>query len=172
MENEKYFHPIPEQKEAVPKSYEVHFDDKHFGDAEQSVDTDVLVGQLNNWWDNLCKENRFDPQHERLEEVGYYIIELGKNALEYANGGEIKVIFEPNKVIVVVTDAQGWDGDPNDDILYGSPGHGLSGVKRYADEFIIETNGAKFTKVAKKIKLVRTESDVQQGSKITFIKNF
>ena len=100
-------------------------------------------------------------------------MELGKNALEIAEGGEIKVIFEPDKIKVVVTDDKGWDGDPNDDILYGSPGHGLSGVKRYADEFIIESNGVKFTKVPKKKKLVKTEdTEVEQGTKITFIKNF
>jgi anti-sigma regulatory factor (Ser/Thr protein kinase) len=73
----------------------------------------------------------------------------------------------------MVVDNKGWDGDPNDDILYGSPGHGLSGVKRYADEFIIETNGMKYAKTTKKKKLVLSkDTNVQQGSKITFIKNF
>src|SRR3989338_3984436 len=157
MNNEKHFYPIPEQKELEPKIYQVHFDDKHFGDAEKPVGTDELVGELNRWWDKLCGENGLNPRDKKMEDIGYYIIELGKNALEIAEGGEIKVIFEPNKIKVVITDNMGWDGDPNDDILYGSPGHGLSQVKRYADEFTIETNGAKFTKVPKKKKLVKSE---------------
>lgn len=173
MESEKHFYPILESKEIEPKSYGVHFDKNHFGDIEQSVGTLELVGELNEWWGKICIESGINPNDKKLKNIDYYLMELGKNALEYADGGEIKVIFESNKITVIVTDNKGWDGDPNDDILYGSPGHGLSGIKRYADEFIIETNGKRFTKLPKKKKLARSEdTDVQHGSKITFIKNF
>ncbi len=175
MENEKHFYPTPESKEIEPKSYGVHFDNNHFGDTERPKGTSThdLVGELNGWWKRICTEQGVNPEDKSLKQVDYYLMELGKNALDYTGGGEIKVIFESNKITVVVSDqGQGFE-DPNDDILYGSPGHGLSEVKRYADEFIIETNGAKFTKAPKKKKLVRSEeTDIQQGSKITFIKNF
>ena len=176
MENEKHFYPIPESKEQATQEYSVSFLSSWHPEAkkaERTYDTNALVGMMNTWWKQICAESNINPNDKKLKNIDYYMMELGKNALEIAEGGEIKVIFEPDKIKVVVTDDKGWDGDPNDDILYGSPGHGLSGVKRYADEFIIESNGVKFTKVPKKKKLVKTEdTEVEQGTKITFIKNF
>jgi len=176
MENEKHFYPISESKEQLAHEYSVNFLSSSHPESEQAertYDTDEFVGMMKEWWEKICLENNINPDDKKLKNVDYYIIELGKNALEYANGGEIKVIFEKDKIRVVIIDNKGWDNDPNDDILYGSPGHGLSQVKRYADEFIIETNGTKYTKVPKKKKLVMSkDTDVQQGSKITFIKNF
>ena len=50
-------------------------------------------------------------------------------------------------------------------------GHGLSQVKKYADEFVIESNGMKFIKVPKKRKLMRSEdTEIQKGTKISFTK--
>ena len=162
-----------EQSESEPRFNSIQFDSSHFGEAEKSVDTNEVVGELNGWWKKICVENKIDPDDRRFKNIDYFIIELGKNALEHADGGEIKVLFENDKITVIVTDrGQGFE-NPNDDILYGVPGHGLSEVKRYADEFIIETNGKKFTKVPKKKKLVSSEdTDVQSGTRITFIKKF
>lgn len=176
MENENHFYSIPEAKEKTIKEYSVNFFDFSRPEAKQagrSYDTDELVTMLNKWWQQICAENNVDPEDKKFKKFDYYLMELGKNALEYADGGEIKVIFETNKITAIVTDDKGWDGDPNDDILYGSPGHGLSVVKSYADEFIIETNGVKFTKAPKKRNFVKNEdTDIKQGTKITFIKNF
>ncbi|MBU4030945.1 hypothetical protein KJ756_02210 [Patescibacteria group bacterium] len=175
MENEKHFYPTPESNEQPTREYSVNFLSSSHPDAEKAektYDTQELVSMMNKWWKQICAENNLDPNDKKLKNINYYIMELGKNALEVAEGGKIKVILEPNKIKVVVTDDMGWDGDPNDDILY-KQGHGLSQVKRYADEFTIETNGAKFTKVPKKKKLVKSEdTDIKHGSKISFIKNF
>lgn len=173
MKNEKHFHPNPEAKEQPTREYAVNFvafNNPKAKQAEKTYDTGTLVRMLNDWWDDLCKERGFKPGNKKMDTIGYYILELGKNALEHAGGGEIKAIFEPDKIKVVVTDGKGWEGDPNDDILYGSPGHGLSEAKRYADEFTIETRGKKYTKASRRPELVESEGIVQPGSKITFIK--
>lgn len=154
-------HPNTNQKEKELQVFTAHID---------GFDTYALVGRLNKWWDDACIANHLDPRDEKIEEIGYCVIELSKNALEYANGGEIKVTFEINKITGVITDrGQGFE-DPNDDITY-NPGHGLSEVNDYADEFIVETNGKKFVKVPKNEKLVSSEeTDIQEGTRITFIK--
>jgi hypothetical protein len=169
MENEKHFPLTPEAKERPAQEYAVNFlafNNPKARRAEKTYDTGALVEMLNDWWDGLCKDRGLNPGNKKLDTVGYCILELGKNALEHAYGGEIKV---------VVTDGKGWEGDPNDDLLYGSPGRGLSQVKRYADEFIIETRGKKYTKSSKRQKLVISEDEdtaVGQGSRVTFIKKF
>ena len=160
-----------EQRERESRVYNIQFDNSHFGDFEIPIDTLKLVGELNEWWDKICIESGINPNDKKIYKIGYHVIELGKNALEHAGGGTIKVNFERGEVTVIVTDqGQGFE-NPNDDILYGAPGHGLSEVKRYADEFIIETRGKKFVKVPKKRNLaISEETDIQQGSKITFVK--
>jgi len=170
MENERKFYP---SREVAPQSHTICFDKKHFEKTERLIDTDTLVGLLNQWWDKTCVENGLDPREKKLEDIGYYLIELGKNALELENNGIIKVIFEENKITVIVTNSgQGWDGNPNDDILYGTPGHGLSQTKKFADEFVIETNQKKYIKVSKNIKLKEADNpELKEGSRITFIKN-
>lgn len=159
-----------EYNEKEPKISSIRFDGSHFGEIEKRVGTYEVSSGLDEWWQKVCGENNIDPNDKKLKNIDYYMIELGKNALECADGGEIKVIFEKDKITVVVTDqGQGFE-DPNDDILV-APDHGLSKVKHYADEFIIETNSKKFTKVPKKKKLISSENtDVRQGSKITFVK--
>ncbi|MFA5871187.1 MAG: hypothetical protein WC858_00520 [Parcubacteria group bacterium] len=171
MEDEGRLFKQPEKKETNPKCYKIHFDDDHFGDIETPIDTYRLVGRLNAWLDTIFAENQLDSANPKISFLCYCIVELSKNALEYATGGEIAVNFEPNKITVIVADNESWDGDPNNDILYGSPGHGLSRVKGFADEFIIETNGQKLMKVPGKRKLVKSaDTEIKQGTKITFVK--
>jgi anti-sigma regulatory factor (Ser/Thr protein kinase) len=95
---------------------------------------------------------------------------LGKNALEHAGGGEIKVLFGIGKITVIVTDQGPGFENPNDDIE-ALPEHGLSEVKKFSDEFMIETNGRRFTKIPGKRKLVVTEDTrVVHGTRITLVK--
>lgn len=166
------FDPAREQKEKRTQ-HAVHFDGDHFGDEETPIDTDKLVGKLNRWWDAICKGHGQNPREEPWEAIGYHIIELAKNALEHADGGTVTVSEDADAVRVTVSDnGQGFE-DPNNDILYGSPGHGLSGVKKWADELVIETNGRKFAKVGNRKKLVRLQdTDVQRGTRITMVKRF
>jgi len=168
----KFNHGI-EKRENEPRFNSIQFDNSHFGETEKSMGTEQIVEKLNEWWEKICSENKVDPDDKKFKNIDYFIMELGKNALEHANGGEIKVLFENDKITVIVTDhGQGFE-NPNDDILYGAPGHGLSEVKHYEDEFIIETNSKKFTKVPKKKKLVSSEdTDIQNGTRIIFIKKF
>jgi anti-sigma regulatory factor (Ser/Thr protein kinase) len=173
MENEKHFY--PEYKEAEPKSYEVYFDDEHFGDTEKPIDTDALVGKMHTWWEQICTENSIDHDDKIYGEIHYHLMELGKNALEHGDGGMINVIFEPDKITVIVSD-KGQGFEDMGDVEYSSSsqyGHGLYEVRRYADEFSIESGGKKYGKVKSKRKLVDMgASDITTGSKITFIKNF
>ena len=150
MENEKHFYQTQESKEVEPKSYGVHFDNNHFGDTErpQGTSTHDLVGELNNWWESICTKQGINPEDKSLKHVDYHLMELGKNALEYADGGEIKVIFEPNKITVVVSD-QGQGFKNQNDVEYSSSsqyGHGLYEVRKYADEFSVETGGKNMPK--------------------------
>lgn len=177
MGNENHFYPTPEPKELEPKSYEVHFDNNRFGDTDrpQGTSTHGLVGELNGWWKIICAQQGINPEDERLKKVDYYLMELGKNALEYARGGAIKVIFEPDKITVIVSDhGQGFENQ--NDVEYSTSsqmGHGLSQVRKFADEFIVETGGKKYAKAKGKRKLVvMGVSDITEGLKITFIKKF
>ena len=156
---------------SFPKTFTVHFDGSHFGSLERPTDTYGVVGGLNKWWDDLCTQEGFNPDDKRFGKIIYFIIELGKNALEYGESGEVKVIFNPNEITAIVTDSGPGFEDPNDNIE-AFPHHGLSSLKQYADKFTIETNGRKFIKIPKKRKLVISEetTDVQRGARITFSK--
>lgn len=181
MKNEKHFSQNIEQAEGAPRTFSIKFDKSHFGDNE--INPDIVAkyekygtcygwipGRIGRWWEKICSENSLEIKKKELEGVLYYLVEVARNALEKVGSGEIKVIFEPNKIIVTISDQGHGFEDPNKNILSN---HGLDHVRKYADEFIIETNGAKFTKIPKKKKLARSEdTDVKRGSKITFIKNF
>lgn len=178
MENEKHFYPTPESKERPVHEYSVNFLSYTHSEAEKAertYDTDGLLDMLRDWWKQICDENNIDPNDKKLKNVDYYIMELGKNALEHAQGGEIKVIFEPEKITVMVSD-RGQGFKDQEDVEYSTSsqyGHGLYEVRRYADEFSIETGGRKYIKEKGKRKLINVGvSNTTTGSKITFIKNF
>ena len=161
----------PKIEEEKQKLYNVEFNEDHFGEVKTPVGTLSLVGKMNTWWKNICVENGWDKDDKRWKNIDYYIMELGKNALEYGRGDrEIKILFGENKITVIVTDnGVGFD-NPNDDIGVRHE-HGLSVVEKFADEFIIESNGRKFVKVDNKRKLVKSEdTDIMRGTKITLIK--
>jgi len=165
------FQPRVEQKEE-PRIHTLRFDDTHFGDTKIALGTLEFVAEFNPWWDNVCEENRLDPRNPFWEEVGYQIMELGKNAIEYGGvEGEIQIILEKDKVTAIVTDKGVGFENPNTEIVFNKPGHGLSEVKEYADEFSIETNGKKFTKTPNKPNLIRSkQTDVKEGTRITLVK--
>ena len=179
MENEKYFSQHIEQPEHEPKMYNIRFDESHFGDCE--IDPEAVRIQaergsswipeaINEWWVQICSENNLDPENKRLDRILLHLIEVARNAFEKVGSGEIKVIFEQKGITFIVSDDGYGFKNPNEDML---PNHGLDLAKKFANEFIIETNGRKFEKVKGKRKLVETkDTSVQQGSKITFIKNF
>lgn len=182
MENQKHFSQNIEQPKREPKTYVIRFDKSHFGDEE--IDPHIVRIQaernsswipqaISEWWSKICSESNLNPNDRRLQNLSYYFIEVARNAFEKVGSGELKVIFEPKRITIVVYDQGGGFGDA-DDVNYAmAMGHGLSQVKKYADEFSIETNGKKYVKVKGKSKLVESlETDIQQGSKITFIKNF
>lgn len=172
MEDKNSFYPI-KSKEKKYKPFIFRFREEHF-------ETYKFVGEINIWWDKTCQENGLNPRDEKLEDIGYHLIELGKNALEYVgeenvSSSEIKVIFESDKIIVEVSD-QGQGFKNQDDVEYLSSlqyGRGLCEVREYADEFSIETGGKKYAKIKGEKNLVDIGmSDITTGSKITFVKNF
>jgi anti-sigma regulatory factor (Ser/Thr protein kinase) len=158
-------------REKQPRFNSVTFSEDHFGQTKTAVGTDEVVVELNEWWARICLENKINnPDDRRLKNIDYYIFELGKNALEHAGGGEIKVLFGIGKITVIVTDQGPGFENPNDDIE-ALPEHGLSEVKKFSDEFMIETNGRRFTKIPGKRKLVVTEDTrVVHGTRITLVK--
>lgn len=163
---------IESRFEKEQKSYSVQFDESHFGETKVAVGTLGLVGEMNVWWENICAENGWDENDKRWGNMNYYLMELGKNALEWGHGErEMQIFFEENKITVVVSDDGAGFEDPNNDIDI-HPGHGLSEVKKFADGFIIETNGKKFSKIKGKRKLVKSEdTSVSRGIRITLTKN-
>jgi len=173
MENEKNFYPAPEEEK--PKTFRIAFSGERFGEVEEKTGGSVgLAGKLGDWWERKCRENNIDLQEERFKDVAYYMIEAGKNALEYRDNGEIEIIFGENDITVVVSNSgPGWDGNPSDDILYGSPGHGLAEIKEFSDEFMIETNQRRYVKVSGQDELKEEEApEFKDGARITFIKKF
>ena len=165
--------PKIEEEKKEPKIHSVQFDNSHFGEIYSPIDTLGLVAEMNDWWQNISVENGYpNKDDKRWKNVDYYMMELGKDALEWGDGErEIKIILEGDRITVVVSDQGNGFENPNDDIE-SHPNHGLFVVKKFADEFIIETNGKKFTKVPKKRKLAMTEeTDVKKGTRITFVKN-
>lgn len=181
MKNEKHFSQNIEQHETKPKIYSVTFNrypwsfsDERVKISPQAVaDNELgghswLPGAVNTWWSQICSENNLNPEEKRLKKIKSCLNEIARNAFEKVGGGEIKVIFESKKVTITVTDQGHGFKNPNENILAG---HGLHQVKSYADEFTIETNGKKFTKIKDKKEFIETENtNIQQGSKISFIK--
>lgn len=176
MENEKHFYPTPESHEQPTREYSVNFLSFIHPDAEKAektYDTQELVAMMNKWWKQICEENNIDPNDKKFNNVDYYIFELGKNALEHAGGGKIKVIFESEKITVTISD-QGEGFVDRFHIDYElSAGRGLEQAYNFADEFSIETNGKKYVKLGSNDTLTESEeTDIKHGTKITFIKNF
>lgn len=174
MENESSYLLSNEKKVAETRTHKIDFDSGHFGNIKRPVGTDELVGEINGWWKKICAENIVDPEDNQLARFDYYLLELGKNALEHGEGGEIKVRFESSRIIATVLDyGQGFED--LDEIEYYSSsqmGHGLWEVRNYSDEFIVETNGKKFIKIKNEKGLVEAGgSNILSGSRITFVKN-
>ena len=162
------------QREKIVRSFSLRFDSYEGFEDEQTRQLDSLdvVGRFNRWWDEICSQTGNNPRNKIFENIGYFLIELAKNALEYTAGAEVKVSFEEDRVVIVVHDQGDGFDDPNDD-MFASPDHGLSETKRFADEFTIESNGKRFSKERRKRNLVYVgETDVLSGAKITFVKHF
>lgn len=182
MENEKHFSEQIKQPERGPRVHTINFDETHFGDREidpkvvrstQMYGDSWLPGEIDKWWAQICSENNLNPNERKLQNLMYHFVEVARNAFEKIGSGELKVIFEPKRITTVVHDQGEGFGDANDVNYAMSMGRGLSQVKKYANEFIIETNGKKYTKAKGKSKLIESQdTDIQQGLKITFIKNF
>lgn len=182
MENEKHFSQHIEQPESEPRIYTINFDKTHFGDSE--IDPKLVFDcnrrgdswipeKIDEWWAQICSENNLNPNERRLKNLMYHFIEVARNAFEKVGSGELKVTFEPKKIVIVVHDQGEGFGDADDVNNAMAMGHGLSQVKKYADEFVVETNGRKYVKGKGKQKLIESQdTDIQRGSKITFIKNF
>jgi len=177
MHSKNHLDSISKTKEQITSKYSVSFLSSSHPDAKNiktTYDTLKLVAMLNTWWTTICTKNNIDTNDQKLQNIAYYIMELGKNALEHAGGGEIKVIFEPTKITVIVTD-QGQGFEDLDNVNYYSSeefGHGLYEINQYADKFYIESKGKKYAKIKGKTKLTEIgTSNVTTGSKITFIKN-
>ena len=106
-----------------------------------------LADRFNNWWNDLCKKNGFNPESKRFGMLSYHIMELARNALQNTGNGSIKVTFNPKNVTVVVfDDGPGFDEGPLYHYASHFYGHGLYGVVEYADEFSLETHKRKYVK--------------------------
>lgn len=171
-----------EHKETRSTTYSVSFDrDQETFDGEKlKIDETSKMfwkdlgiawvpGHINKWWEQICKKNGIEPHDQKFKNVDYYLVELARNAFEDAGHGEIKVTFEPTRVIVTISD-HGPGFNPNQVIKLG---HGIDLAVRFADEFMIETNGTKYVKrEGTENFTTSSDTDVQQGVRITFVKNF
>jgi hypothetical protein len=163
-----------EKKEAT-KTFSFSFSEKGVGNSPESLalDTDGLVGFLNKWYDQKLEESGINSSDKLYSLFGYYVIELAKNALEYANGGEITVTFSEDELKVVVRDLGESFRNPNRQIFDENHDHGLYQVIQYADEFEIEEPAGTFYKDQKNpnFLLFREQTSVLVGKKIVLKKS-
>ncbi|MBI5216891.1 MAG: hypothetical protein HY960_14150 [Ignavibacteriae bacterium] len=155
-----------------PKIYRVAFNYYHFDNIKMHIGSNELVGRLNSWWDNLCIANGYNPKEKNISMIGYCIIELGKNALENASGGEISVHFEHDHIKVILRDrGLGFEGNPFE-LIQSNRHHGLYEIQHFVDEFMIETNRRRFvlTSNYNKFKKMGNSSNIRHGTQITFMK--
>ncbi len=159
--------------ENQPKIYKIKFDESHFGN--RTIEPDFLkfnnpwiAGAINRWWEEICLKNNIKID-ARIRRIKLLLIEIARNTFEKVGSGDINVYFEQSKITIIVSDQGEGFRDPNEQM---SKGHGLYQVKNYADEFSIESNGKKFTKILNSEKLLETKDvDIKKGSKVTFVKN-
>jgi len=102
-----------EQCEMVPKRYSVGFDVNHFGDEEipisvmlfqQRYGSTWIPGEINEWWERICRENGYKSNDSKLDKMVYHFIELARNAHQYAGSGELSILFESDQVVFEVSD--------------------------------------------------------------------
>jgi anti-sigma regulatory factor (Ser/Thr protein kinase) len=170
-----------ENKAELPRVYVAEFDKSHFGDF-RPADPENSYGFYNEiraWTGSIADENpsvNFESSDKNQTGFNDCLFELMKNAQDYGNGkGEMRISVDSDRVGAVVSDdGEGFKISPNklgedpDDIH----GYGLSVIKNYADEFSLETNGKKYTKVNGESDLSESDdTDITHGTRVTFVKN-
>lgn len=127
---------------------------------------------IENWWDDICLASGIEPSVLDESETVLHIIEIAKNALE---SGEIcTIILNITQQCINIT--LNDNGPGIDDPIYRidtstGGGHGLRRAFNYADLFVIETKNLKYEKINQYL-AVTGPSDIQGGTKITFVKSF
>ena len=130
-----------------------------------------IIGNTNKWWDGLLKSQNLNPRDETLSTAGYHTVELAKNAFE---NGDDKVklsarINDTDVEIIVENDGVGFNPIEAQENSVGG-GFGLKNAIEWADTFVIETGGKKFSKNNQLIELVGDSNIV--GTKIVFTKKY
>lgn len=156
-----------------------HNDKSNEADVIINPATDRLVDTLTIWWESISFKSGINPLEEPFSRIGYHLMELSKNALEYGEGNKescIEVSFHENFIEIMVTDGgRGFEDDPND-IIEKIPDHGLGVSIAYSDEFSLESHGKKYEKREKIIDdrplKENGTSPVMCGTKVTFKKRF
>ncbi|MDR0196669.1 MAG: anti-sigma regulatory factor [Oscillospiraceae bacterium] len=120
------------------------------------------AGEASSAIKNKLKQMGFSPEVIRNVSIAAYEGEI--NAVIHANGGEITVTVEPEAISIVISDTGGGIPDiglamqegyttASDNIraLGFGAGMGLPNMKKYADEFDIQSEVGKGTVITMKI---------------------
>lgn len=166
------------------ENFEQHYNDSQIENQEEPLKFSMNIddrmeeipGEVGELFQNFCEKNNLDLKNKIIDRIGYHAIELAKNIADHATSGQIEIRLVGDSIEVITRDS-GAGFDPVEDIESSiGGGFGLKETMRYADEFFIETKGAKFQKEitkGKRKKLVeKGPSDVTTGSKVTFLKRF
>lgn len=152
------------------KVFSFSFDDSIDG---THLDSATLPGVFNEKFDTFLERQGLNPQEQQVSDIGYYALELCKNAIEYGGSGTIETHIKDKEIWVLVTtpESRQYDFSNPNHIIEAKPMHGLDQVKQFADQFMIETGGRLFRKIGNDEPLEETEDPDPTGDiRITFVK--
>jgi hypothetical protein len=122
------------------------------------------------WWKEVSSQANSKATPGKIFSVGNYLLELAKNSLGDGKGdGKITAVFDDEKIKIVIEDFSIGEKEIN---LNMGGSYGMKEAIEYADEFAIEAKGAAYEKDRRgRIEEV-DESEVRNGSRVTFVKYY
>lgn len=121
------------------------------------------------WWKEVSVAAGTQASPGKLYAVGKYVVELTRNSLgDGKSDGKITASFDAEKITIEIEALTGEGREIN---LNVGGSYGMKETIEYADDFFIEAGGNRWEKAPVKALLEEEgESNVQDGSKVTFIK--
>lgn len=105
----------------------------YVGENQGSFSSASLATELENWLQKVIAEANFNPNNNFWNLVGYFALEISKNAFEWGCGNNtLSISFLSGKVVVTCDD----DGR-NQNQIQIKPGHGLDELEKWADKLTI-----------------------------------
>jgi hypothetical protein len=123
---------------------------------------------IGNWWKEISKESQTKATPGKLYAVGNYLVEMVKNSLgDGKSDGKVSAIFDEEKITIVIED---FGSDEKEINLNFSGSFGMKEAIEYADDFSIEFRGVYYEKDRRGHIEEVDDSDLSNGSRVTFVK--